>query len=115
MTRGRMACAGVLLCASVHIPAAHGQDKPEYELKALFFVTLARYTHWPSNTFSSLEQPLIIAVLGQDPFGKKLESLVTRERVQGRPVRVARFSTLEEITECHMIFLTEDNPAQMDL
>jgi hypothetical protein len=87
----------------------------EYELKAMFFVTLARYTQWPTNSFPNPDDPLLIGVFGHNPFGNKLDSLVSHEQVQGHALQVVASSDIEKLKGCHMIFFGGVSPALMEL
>lgn len=79
--------------------------RSESEVKALFFVTLARYIDWPTNAFSSQTAPIVVGVIGENPFGELLESLTAGEEVRGRRLQVARFTTAENLNNCHLLFL----------
>lgn len=95
----------VLLCVLHACSSALGQARSEREVKALFFVTLARYVEWPTNAFASPTAPLTIGVLGEDPFGNLLESLVHGEEVRGRPLKLVRFASAEGAKDCHLLFV----------
>jgi hypothetical protein len=97
----------LLLCVCAASGAERGRLRTEREVKALFFVTLARYIDWPTNAFASESSPIVIGVLGADPFGGLLESLTDGEEVRGRPLKIARFATAENLKECHLLFLGE--------
>lgn len=81
--------------------------RTEREVKALFFVTLTRYIDWPTNAFATESSPIVIGVLGEDPFGGLLESLTAGEEVRGRRLKVARFATAENLKDCHLLFVGE--------
>src|SRR5262249_24486885 len=98
------ACLAFILFAAAPVRA---QVRPvsapsEYELKAMFFVTLARYTQWPTNSFANPNDPLVIGVFGHNPFGNKLDSLVTREQVQGHPLQVLVSPDIDALKSCQM-------------
>ncbi|HWA15920.1 MAG TPA: YfiR family protein [Gemmatimonadales bacterium] len=85
---------------------AQGQQGPtEYELKAVFLFNFAQFVEWPATAFDRPDAPLVIGVLGTDPFGSRLEEAVKGETVQGHPLEIRRFARAEEIDTCHILFL----------
>ena len=89
--------------------------RTEREIKALFFVTLARYVEWPASGFSSDADPIVIGILGQDPFGTFLDTLIEKEAVRGRPIRIRRFASVDEVKSCHLLYLAPMSPALFEL
>lgn len=104
---------GLALYASV--VTGQAQIRDEYALKALFFVTLARYTEWPTNAFTSPTAPLVIGVIGEDPFGQKLPPLVRNEKVQQHPLEVRYCGGVDEARECHMLYFGPMSPTLLGL
>jgi hypothetical protein len=78
---------------------------PEYELKAVFLFNFAQFVEWPATAFEGPESPLIIGVLGPDPFGASLEEAIRGETVQGRAIEIRRFTRADEIVTCHILFV----------
>ena len=78
----RMA-ACLLLCRLIGLPSTHAQDSttPEYKIKAAFLYNFAKLTDWPANAFSTTQSPLVIGVLGRDPFGALLDAKAALETV----------------------------------
>ncbi len=79
----------------------------EYQLKAVVLWRLAQFVDWPSNAFSGDASPLIIGVLGEDPFGDALVLAVNGETAHGRTLQIQRYSRPEEIGECHVLFISK--------
>jgi hypothetical protein len=93
----------------VALPAATpAQQSPfeELEVKAVFLFNFVQFVEWPASAFTSPEAPVVIGVLGSDPFGRVLDDVVEGERVKGRPLVVARFRRVEDITACHVLFIS---------
>lgn len=94
---------------------AQAQQGPsEYELKAVFLFNFAQFVEWPSTAFAAPDAPLVIGVLGTDPFGGRLEEAVQGETVQGHPLEIRRFERVEDITICHILFLGRSDGASLD-
>ncbi len=103
-------CAMVLF--GLGIGAAAGAEKPqpsrygEYLVKAAFLYNFAKFTEWPSEAYADASAPLMICVLGQDPFGKALDSLAGK-RINGRRVALSRLARVEEAQQCQVVFISE--------
>ena len=77
----------------------------EYQIKAVFLFNLTQFVTWPAASFSSPEEPFVIGILGQDPFGKFLDETVKGEKVDGHPLVVRRFQEASEVTACRILFI----------
>lgn len=85
--------------------AAEPVPAPEYQVKAVFLFNFAQFVDWPATAFADAQAPLVIGVLGDDPFGPYLDKLVQSEKVGGRPLLVRRFQRLEDAAACHILFV----------
>jgi hypothetical protein len=77
----------------------------EYEVKAVFLFNFTQFVDWPASAFASPTSPLVIGVLGEDPFGQTLDEAVAGETVNGRPLAVRRYHAIDEIEDCHILFI----------
>jgi hypothetical protein len=85
---------------------AQSPPDPEYQLKAVFLFNFAQFVEWPASAFPGPDAPLVIGVLGEDPFGTYLDETVRAETVNGRPLEVRRYRGVEEIGTCHILFVS---------
>lgn len=85
---------------------------PEYQVKAVFLFNFTQFVEWPATAFSSANSPLIIGVLGEDPFGAFLDETVRGETVNQRSLQVQRYSRVEEINNCHVLFISNSEAAR---
>jgi uncharacterized protein DUF4154 len=100
--------ACLVVGATAAAPAkAHAQvsASPEYQLKAVFLFNFAQFVEWPASAFAGPDTPLVIGVLGEDPFGSYLDETVRAETVNGRPLEVRRYRGVAEIGTCHILFV----------
>jgi hypothetical protein len=101
------------------MPAARGvaaQTSPtsEYELKAVFLFNFAQFVEWPATAFPEPQAPLVIGVLGEDPFGPYLDATVQGEAVNEHPLVVHRFHRVEDITTCHILFVSRPEQGRVE-
>jgi hypothetical protein len=77
----------------------------EYQVKAAFLFNFTQFVEWPAQCFSNPESKAIIGVLGKDPFGTYLEETIAGETINKHPLVIQRFNTVDEITNCHILFI----------
>ena len=101
----------VLMC----VPQAGSQPpSAEYRLKAVFLFNFAQFVEWPPESFQSPDAPLVIGILGTDPFGKFLDETVQGEVVQGRKLEIKRFRSVEEVVACQILFVSTSETANYE-
>ena len=91
-----------------HIAAAPGfaQVSKEYQIKAVFLWRLAQFTEWPATAFESADSPIVICVLGENPFGHAIEETVRGETANGRKLVVQHYRGVPEIQTCHVLYVS---------
>jgi len=85
----------------------------EYQVKAAFLYNFSQFIEWPAGALPG-SQPLVIGVLGEDPFGGYLDELVRGERVGNHPLVVRRFRQVGEIRTCHILFVSQSEANRLD-
>jgi hypothetical protein len=93
-----------LALAATFLVALHGQID-EYQVKARFLCNFARYVEWPSESFKAGNDPIVICILGKDPFGGALDQAVNGKEVQGRRFLVRPISGIPPDLHCHILFV----------
>jgi len=94
----------------------------EYRVKAAFLYNFVKFVDWPAEETADVSQPIIIGILGADPFGDAFEP-AKNAHVKGRKISVERFKSFEEmrkdasqaesllhnqidaIRKCHLLFI----------
>src|SRR5258708_2722712 len=106
---------GRVLLAAVCAARVGAADKPpgEYELKAAFLYTFAQFTEWPAEAFPSPSAPLIIGIVGDDPFGRILDDAIQQEPIHGHPTAIRRLQRGESLTSCHVVFVSSSERRQL--
>lgn len=104
-----------ILLAGLGLNGARGQTvSHEYPLKAVFLLNFAQFTDWPTNAFAASDSPLVIGVLGDDPFGALLDDAVRGETMNGRKFVVERYRRVEDIKTCHILFISQSEIKRLD-
>jgi hypothetical protein len=84
------------------LPATAQQPSLEYDVKAAFILNFVRYVEWPP---ADRRPPLRICVLGENPFGDRLTSVVAGEQWQGGPIEVHVVPDIRRGDSCHLIYV----------
>jgi hypothetical protein len=103
-----------LLSMGIALEARAQTVSREYPLKAVFLLNFAQFTTWPTNAFADTNSPFIIGVLGNDPFGQVLDDAVRSETWNGHKIAVQRYSRLEDLGQCHILFVCQSEARQME-
>ncbi len=101
------------LLVGAHLPAAQPAAGREYQLKAVFLFNFAQFVEWPATAFADTTVPLVIGVLGEDPFGHFLDDVIKGESVNGRPLVIQRYRNVEEIERCHILYIAKSETARL--
>lgn len=103
----------VLISACTLAPlAAQRAVFSERDVKAVFLLNFAQFVEWPAEAFAESTSPIVIGVLGEDPFGRVLDEVVQGEVVKNRPLSVARFQHVNQVTACHILFISSSEAAR---
>jgi hypothetical protein len=90
----------------------------EYKIKAAFLYNFIKFVDWPSDKSSDQNEPIIIGIIGKDPFGEAFDP-IAKKQIKGRYGRISRFESLEKlkkssktykskiesIRRCHLVFI----------
>jgi hypothetical protein len=98
---------GLALCIGVNA-LGEGPSEPdvsEYLVKGAFLYNFAKFVEWPSATEPPPSGLFVIGILGKDPFGSTLDQLVKTKTAMGRHIEVKRFTRVEDVHGCQMLFI----------
>lgn len=113
---GVAALAVVVVALVMSAPGGRAAEMPivgEYDIKAAFLVNFAKLVEWPEHGADVGGTPIVIGVMGADPFGPRLDAVVNRRRVDGRPIVVRRLDSLDGAAPCHILFVGAVNAAEL--
>jgi len=77
----------------------------EYQVKAAYLLNFTRYVEWPSNVWQAPAAPLVLCVVGVNPFGVMLDATVRGRKSQGRSIEVRRVTAKADVKGCHLVFI----------
>jgi hypothetical protein len=92
-------------------------DSSEYLIKAGFIFNFAKFVEWPPTTFPQADSPIVIGILGTDPFGAIIDQIVQDKKIGGRGFVVKRLKwgvDTKELRECKILFVGASERAHLD-
>jgi hypothetical protein len=100
-----LAVVSVLLLALGSSRAQDAQPS-EYQLKAAFLFNFAKFVEWPPEVFSEPAAPIVIGIIGENPFGKDLEDIVRDKKINARALIIKPIVSLDDGKKCHLLFIS---------
>jgi len=101
----------VLICLTLAfwaaVPGAAFQEPPsEYGVKAAFLLNFTKFVDWPADSFEKPDSPITICILGDDPFGRTLDSMLEGESVNGHKLAMQRIQKAPARRSCQVLFIS---------
>jgi hypothetical protein len=81
------------------------EEAREYEVKAALLYKFTQYIEWPAEAFERKDSPLLVAVIGKDPFGRILDETLRDKKCGEHPFAIKRFASAKEIDAAHVLFV----------
>lgn len=105
----------ILILSFMSVSMTHQQPDiaPEYQVKAVFLYNFTQFVEWPPSAFASADSPLVIGILGKDPFGKFIDETIQGESFNGHPLLVKRLSSVDETQSCHIVFINQPDKVKL--
>src|SRR5258706_9500813 len=92
-------------------------DSSEYLIKAGFIYNFAKFVEWPTAAFAQPDSPIIIGILGTDPFGNLIDRIVENKKIGARGLVVKRLrwgTDLKDLKECKILFVGASERGHLD-
>src|SRR5258708_39592017 len=97
--------------------ARDSSDSSEYLIKAGFIFNFAKFVEWPSAAFAQPDSPIVIGILGTDPFGTIIDQIVQDKTIGVREFVVKRLkwgADPKGLKECKILFGGASERAHID-
>ena len=97
-------------------PNAYSQteEDAEYSVKLGFLYNFTKFVEWPPDSFRDPGAPLVICIVGHDPFRQDLEAELRTRKVWGHPVEVRTQTPNDKLSACHIVFVPVTEKNQSD-
>jgi hypothetical protein len=103
--------AGIFVALACLLLAAPARLRPqdglsEYQVKAAYLFNFLKFVEYPEGSFADPLAPIVIGVVGEDPFGNTLPQVVTGKIVQGRDLVIHMYRAGEDLRSAHILFIS---------
>jgi len=89
------------------------QTKPsEYQVKTAYLYNFVRFVAWPQKPDAN-DDVFAICILGQDPFGKMLDTALEGEVVNRKKIAAKRISDDKDAVNCKVLFISSSEEARL--
>ena len=78
----------------------------EYQIKAACLFNFLKFVEFPEDAFADPLAPIVIGVVGDDPFGSSLPQVVVGKTVQGRDLVIRLYHPGENLRSAHILFIS---------
>ena len=85
----------------------------EYQLKAAYLFNFAKFVDWPPDAFAETNSPIVIGILGENPFGTDLERTIGNKTISNRSLAIREIRSLAEATNCHLLFISRSEKQRL--
>jgi hypothetical protein len=90
------------------------EERGEYTVKLAFLYNFTKFIEWPPDAYSDPSAPLMICVVGHDPFSEALEGELRTRSVGAHPVDVRTMRTNDKLSMCQIVFVPVTESTQAD-
>ena len=100
-----------------HADSLDSSDSSEYLIKSGFIYNFAKLVQWPTTAFSQPDSPIVIGILGDDPFGATLDRIVADKKINGRALVVRRLKwsrDFKDVKDCNILFVSSSEKEHID-
>jgi len=93
---------------------AQNPEGAEYSVKLAFLFNFTKFVEWPPDAFRDPGSPLVICIVGHDPFSQNLEAELRTRKVGNHPVEVRTLRANDKLRVCHILFVPVTEKDQAD-
>jgi hypothetical protein len=104
----------ILLHGAISPAPVQAVSPQEYQIKAVFLYNFALFVEWPASSFPDSRAPIVIGILGRDPFDTYLQEAISGEKVNNRLIIIAHYNSVEEIKQCHILFISSSESGRLE-
>jgi hypothetical protein len=104
----------LILLRVSNLAYAQGDSQPEeYQIKAAAIFDFTKFVEWPAAALPKASSPIVVGVLGENPFHDALEKTIKNKKVDEHPVIIMQFRTATDANNCHILFISRSEKARL--
>ncbi|HKQ88699.1 MAG TPA: YfiR family protein [Candidatus Acidoferrales bacterium] len=109
-----LVCLSLIAAAPSHAQNSDSSDSSEYLIKAGFTYNFAKLMEWPAGSFAQSDSPIVIGVLGTDPFNGTLDQVLKGKQANGRAFEVKHLKWGADLRGCNILFVSDSETGHLD-
>ena len=94
-------------------PEATLPPSVEYQIKADFVYTVAKFVDWPEGAFASPSTPLTFGIVGSDVVADAISQALRGKKVHERPIRTVRVTDPRRALDCQILYVSDPDPVRI--
>jgi hypothetical protein len=100
-------CLLAVCCLLLRFPLGGlSQDRAvEYPVKLAFLYNFTKFIEWSAASYRDPQAPMVICIVGRDPFDPGLEDALRRRKAGAHPVNVRTLNPGGPLSGCHIVFV----------
>lgn len=91
---------------------ARGADADEYEVKAAYLYRFLPFVTWPEEARIAPAQPIVVGIVGEDPFGTRLADALRGKDIEGHPIVLKHFRSFADYQPSAVVFVDRSEQKQ---
>ena len=103
----------VIVLLAVWPACGQPQSTIEQQVKGAFLTKFPLFIDWPAGTFASASSPIVIGILGKNPFGDGFEQEVGRQKARDRSFQLKLLRGLDGLKECHILYIHPEQDGRL--
>jgi len=84
---------------------SQNEEGAEYPVKLAFLYNFTKFVEWPPGAYRDPGAPLMICIVGHDPFSQDLEGELRTRSVGDRPVDIRSLKPNDNLSACQIVFV----------
>ena len=100
------------LLHSTYLPAQQTKAS-ESAVKATYLYNFSRFVQWPADAAPAKGDSFSICVLGEDPFGPVLDTILSGETVSGKTVVAKRVAKPQDALDCRVLYISASEESRL--
>jgi hypothetical protein len=97
----------LLLCLLLTASTAPATASSDDEIQVKFISKLVIFVEWPEGAFETEEEPIVVGVLGGNPYGAALDSILGSAQARGRSFEIKHLTDVSQAESVHVLLLGE--------
>jgi hypothetical protein len=105
----------IVMLALLQIPVLQAQQPKasEYQVKATYLYNFGRFVQWPPNVTAAKGDSFSICVIGLDPFGSSLDTILAGETIDGKTVVAKRVAKPQDAVNCRVLYISSSEDSRL--